>query len=702
MSVLAPLYIAAALAIALPIIFHLIRRTPHNRQEFSSLMFLSQSPPRLTRRSRLTNILLLILRAAAICLLAFAFARPFFKTQSEQNVDPSQGRRVALLIDTSASMKRGNLWEQAKEHVETVLKDLTPADELAMYVFDRHARAAFTFDQWNELELSRRAPLLTAKLADTNPTWRSTNLGESLASVAHQLAEAQGSRGNKDTAQRQIVLISDLQQGAHVEALQGHEWPDSVSLDVKPVSLPQTTNASIQIVREQLDAAREADSQEKLRVRVSNQPSSTREEFSLSWGNASGPVVAGESQKVYVAPGRAQIMRISWPAPELNADRLILHGDDFDFDNTLFVVQPKQETVRVIYLGDDSPDDATGLLYYLSSALGDTARRKVDLVQKRSGDPLVEAELTGARLLVVGAAVAEERLEPLRRWIDAGGTALWVLKDLGAAHGLSRLIQHDSLDVREAPDRDFSLISRVKLDHPLFAPFNDSRFSDFSRIHFWKYRRVSVPADVAHAIANFEGGDPLMLEKLIGQGRLLVLTSGWHPQDSQFALSTKFVPMIGALMANRDVAVSDPHHAVGDAIALPATREGKRVVYDPERKLVGLSDAATTWADSDRPGIYRVEVNGHRYPLAINVAADESRTTPLAAADLEQFGARLGSKAPPELAAAKTRQLQQAELENRQKLWRWLIVGVLGLVALETLLAGRLTRRPTTQTQVTA
>src|SRR5215213_10633211 len=101
MSLLAPLYIAGALAIALPIVFHLIRRAPHGRQDFSSLMFLTASPPRLTRRSRLNNIVLLLLRAAALALLAFAFARPFLRRDAELNVTQSQGRRVAIVLDTS-------------------------------------------------------------------------------------------------------------------------------------------------------------------------------------------------------------------------------------------------------------------------------------------------------------------------------------------------------------------------------------------------------------------------------------------------------------------------------------------------------------------------------------------------------------------------------------------------------------------------
>ncbi len=44
-------------------------------------------------------------------------------------------------------------------------------------------------------------------------------------------------------------------------------------------------------------------------------------------------------------------------------------------------------------------------------------------------------------------------------------------------------------------------------------------------------------------------------------------------------------------------------------------------------------------------------------------------------------------------AAAQQRQLKIAELENHQKLWRWMIVGVLGLLVVETAVAGRQARR---------
>jgi len=44
--------------------------------------------------------------------------------------------------------------------------------------------------------------------------------------------------------------------------------------------------------------------------------------------------------------------------------------------------------------------------------------------------------------------------------------------------------------------------------------------------------------------------------------------------------------------------------------------------------------------------------------------------------------------------AATKRQLQNAELESQQKLWRWLIVAALVMLLLETGLAGWLTRHP--------
>src|SRR5438045_4709096 len=146
MGVLAPLYLAGLAALSLPLIFHLVRRTPRGRQEFSALMFLLPSAPRLTRRSRLDQILLLLLRLAALALLAFAFARPFLREAATLALEDLPARRVAILVDISASMRRGDLWNQALAQVEKELADSGPHDEIALFTFGDHLQTEVGLD----------------------------------------------------------------------------------------------------------------------------------------------------------------------------------------------------------------------------------------------------------------------------------------------------------------------------------------------------------------------------------------------------------------------------------------------------------------------------------------------------------------------------------------------------------------------------
>src|SRR4026208_2082361 len=113
MSFLAPLFILGALAVAAPIIFHLIRRTSREKIPFSSLMFLQPTPPRVTRSSKLENILLLLLRCRVRGRLALGFSRPFFQRPVAADNTAGEGKRIVIMIDASASMKRDNLWAEA-------------------------------------------------------------------------------------------------------------------------------------------------------------------------------------------------------------------------------------------------------------------------------------------------------------------------------------------------------------------------------------------------------------------------------------------------------------------------------------------------------------------------------------------------------------------------------------------------------------
>ena len=76
----------------------------------------------------------------------------------------------------------------------------------------------------------------------------------------------------------------------------------------------------------------------------------------------------------------------------------------------------------------------------------------------------------------------------------------------------------------------------------------------------------------------------------------------------------------------------------------------------------------------------------------MNLDPAESRTAPLNVETLEQFGCRLANSTRTKVDREHLRQLHNAELEGRQKLWRWLILATIGILIVETGLAGRIRR----------
>ena len=229
MNFLTPLFLIGGLAIAGPIIFHLIKRTTRERTVFSSLMFLMPTPPRLSKRSRLEHLILLLVRCLALGLLALGFSRPFFQETPLDDPTSVQPRRIVVLIDVSASMRRTGLWAAARDRVEATLAKVAPVDQVALFTFDRNAVPLLPFDEWNRTAPSARIAMAKARLATAAPGWGGTQLGTALITAAEALAETEGRQTH---GPREIVLVSDLQAGSRLDALQAYEWPKGVTLEV--------------------------------------------------------------------------------------------------------------------------------------------------------------------------------------------------------------------------------------------------------------------------------------------------------------------------------------------------------------------------------------------------------------------------------------------------------------------------------------
>jgi hypothetical protein len=277
---------------------------------------------------------------------------------------------------------------------------------------------------------------------------------------------------------------------------------------------------------------------------------------------------------------------------------------------------------------------------------------------------------------------------------------LLVMNDPQTAATLGQLTGTPNVSASEASVADYAMFGQMDFTHPLFAPFSDPRFGDFTKIRFWKHRKLATDKlPGARVLASYDDNDPAILEMPVGRGRVFVFTFSWRPADSQFALSSKFVPLLYSLLDQAGGAGAQlAQYRVGDRVDLhllaAKNRSSTLSVRKPDGSQVQLETGETRFAQTDQPGIY--EIIGAPAPVkfAVNLDPAESRTAPLPADELERLGVPLNS-APvtPALQAARREMLHNAEVEARQKLWRWLIVTALAVLLVETWLAGWITRR---------
>ncbi|HUL51015.1 MAG TPA: BatA domain-containing protein [Candidatus Nitrosotalea sp.] len=696
MSFLAPLFLVGAFAIALPVVFHLIRRTSRDQMPFSSLMFLRPTPPRVTRRNRLEHIVLLILRCLVFCLLALAFARPFFKQPTAADRPSDSGRMIILLVDTSASMRREGLWPAALAQAKAALNSTSPADRVAIFTFDRQTRRLVNFEDWASMNVSSRAAESAARLDGIKPGWSSTHLGGALIAAAEAFADADPRRQNNGV--RQIVLISDLQEGSHLDGLQGYDWPRGVEVAVEPLRSKHPTNAGLQWVLD-AETGPAVDGQAGPRVRVSNSSDAKREQFQVRWSGVTGaPVV-----EAYVPPGQSRILQ----APKLpagsNGEKLELSGDDEDFDNTVHLIQPEPQHVNVVFVGNETEKDPAESLYYLKRAFQQTRRQDINVTVVSSESPLSSAVLGDTRLVIASGPLPDASVAVVQQFLTNGGTALFLIKSANAARTLGQLAGVENFSATESGGGGYSMLGQIDFEHPLFAPFADPRFSDFTKVHFWKHRVLDASAlPGARALAKYDNGDPAILEIPKGKGRLLIFTSGWQPADSQLALSSKFVPLLYSILDQAGGIQARPtQFVVGDDANLAALGASEPlVIQKPDGNQVRLKPGESRFPETDLPGIYAVVSTQPPFHFAVNLDASESRTAPLPTEELERLGVPLKMR-EIEIAKelAQKRRLHEAELENQQKLWRWLIVAALVVLLTETWLAGWLTRPAVRQTE---
>ena len=676
MALLSPWFLLGLLAVAGPLVAHLRRLNVQKRVAFSAVDLLEARPPRSARRSW-EDVALLAARIAVLGLLSLAFARPYLPVATGGAGAAGELRRLVVLLDTSASMRRGKTFEEARGlAIERVARAEAPT-ALELRTFDRSVRTVLPFAQWQRTPEAERGTLFKGAITAIEPGWSVARLDEALRALAEQHnAEAAG-------GYTEVLVVSDFQEGSSLTGLQGYEWPQNFGVTLCKVG-PQQQPAGVTLrwLPPDLDTA---PSDAPCRVQVVASADFQAETVKLLVEGSrpsavSFPVVAGKSKVA------------SFPQEAAHA-RVRAEGFD-DIAAATWVARVPQRRALVAVVGGSAAgtgpapsEDKTASAYFVRSALGALGEARVESADAATLPPGRDAEVA---LWVVCSKTDPALEERIRNSVEGGATALVLLAGEADAPSLSAL-SGIPIGAKEKALESFVVLGAIAREHPLFAPFQAPQFSDFTAIRFWKYRALELPGESgAQVLARFEGGDPALVEVRRGEGRVLAWASDWRPADGQWVLSSRCVPFLAACVelaggGRRQLLTGTP----GESFPLPTGSTGVR---NDGGGLVPVSGGAVVL---DQPGVYPIEPGGGI--VVVNIAPEEASPASLPEGKLEALGVpvnkQTGSGQAGVSRLGSSEALALGELESRQGAWRFVLAAVLGLLVVETLWAARITQK---------
>jgi hypothetical protein len=564
MSFLFPAFLAGSVAIAIPIVLHLLRRDIAPEVPFTAVHLLHRSPIERSKRRRLRDLLLLLARVVGLLLLAAAFARPY-----RAGAAPEVPLTI-VAIDRSFSMSAPGVFERARQLAATAIDDAAPA-RVAVVAFDD--RADVVAPPGSGADARRALDRLAVGFG-------ATHYGPVIARAA-EIAE--GDPGK-------VIVITDLQRAGWEDEPKA-VLPSSLELDVKDAGGP-SGNVAIVNVRPQPTA---------VVVSLRNTGSSA---FSGQLRLTVGESPAA-SAAVSVPPDASVDVPVKYRAPSSGV--LTATVDDaigYAGDNRRVALLDPRVRAKVAVLasavtgsGGTSPN-ASG--FYLARVL-DASNQEGNGFEPAMLDAAALAKLDPqelrryAVLCVLSTRSLDRRArEALIAFVRGGGGVVVSAGPELDASLLGGLLGTQPLHSAAAPDGRPRVLAVTDLRHPIFRPFGPLT-ANLGQVRFDRAWRVSTEG--WNVAATFTDGTPALLERQEGAGRILLFASDLDRRWNDFPLHPAFVPFVlesvrfaaGARVTERDLLIGQAPPGVEQTPGVHALPDGRRVVLNVDTRESSLS-----------------------------------------------------------------------------------------------------------------
>ena len=129
MSFLAPAFLFLAAAAAVPLLVHLLRRRMDVRVDFPAARYLARAERENSRKLRLRNLLLMMLRVLAVLLITAAAAGPLGRVAGTGHAPTAMALVLDNTLSTAAIRDGRPVLEELKDAARAVIAQASPADQ---------------------------------------------------------------------------------------------------------------------------------------------------------------------------------------------------------------------------------------------------------------------------------------------------------------------------------------------------------------------------------------------------------------------------------------------------------------------------------------------------------------------------------------------------------------------------------------------
>lgn len=699
-------FLFGAAAIAVPVLIHLFFRLKTKRVDLGTIRFLRIVLEENARRRKVMRWFLLALRMALIALLVTLFARPFLTAAA------TSGNRelMVILIDQSATMQlkgeQGKLLDQAVAAAQKLIENAGTQSRIEVAFFD-HAVHPLGAGADGTTTDSRSASTLTVPQSTNG----ATNFGTAIAWARDICIKA------PDGA-KQFHFFTDLQQSG-LDWTEVEAFPTDVAVHLHDLGQSVVNNLAVTDLRTPRTWIRPGEAA-MVRASVLHGGAFAREEVGVhlevgrvpdggvSFSNAATEVPAPVQvdfdkltdritlrEKVKLEPGATITLAFELPALAEGTwqGRVYVDAtDDLAFDNQRYFAISATPAYRVLLVNNGiGAHTAVCETYFLETALrlaeaGQTYSESPfspTVVSLTDEDPLPPLNGYDAVVLANAPKMLPRDAAALASFVQSGGGLLIFTGDQTTSAGIASL-QQTGLAVGDIAEPKIAVdlpwrFSRWEENHPIYQSLSDPQHGDLRRMAFAAYTPIQVATD-ATTIAEFGTGDPAVIERKVGRGIVLWVTTSCGREWSDWCQTSLYLPLM--------------HQWLGYEVGLTAGGRVRNQLLDAATNTNGtvpslsptlVSDSAADDVAANIPGVWYLP----DYAAVVNISPRESETercTP------EEFENRFGLKFVNEdgAAAADVVAAQAADL-HRDEIWHWVACALLGVLLLEGFVGNRTT-----------